>query len=126
MRILAQRFRLTPDGTGLDLLQGRCHETDSNLMAVVTGYARVKSVCARTGIGNVNSLLKGWLNAPSPAAAKNAPNGSLWDALTRATIARYARGNISVQNARILLPAQQDQQRERIRATIVGWRQRAK
>jgi hypothetical protein len=47
-----------------------------------------------------------------------------WTALIKATIARFARGNIAAQNARILLPEEQEAERKRAQAISKKWKAR--
>jgi hypothetical protein len=47
-----------------------------------------------------------------------------WNALTKQTVKRFARGNIAAQNAQILLPSEQDEERQRARSVALGWKRR--
>lgn len=49
-----------------------------------------------------------------------------WTLTIKRTIARFARGNISAQNGRILLPEEQEEEGKKMRAISVKWKARYK
>lgn len=48
-----------------------------------------------------------------------------WNDLVKRVIARFARGNIAAQEGRILLPEEQNVERDRAHAIARAWRDRA-
>jgi hypothetical protein len=46
-----------------------------------------------------------------------------WMRLVKRTVARYARGNIAAQNERILMPDEQDRERDLARPIAEKWRE---
>jgi hypothetical protein len=47
-----------------------------------------------------------------------------WISLVKRTIARFTRGNIAAQKERVLLPDEQQEQHDRAKKIIEGWRDR--
>ena len=48
-----------------------------------------------------------------------------WNVLVKQTVSRFARGNIAAQNARILLPDEQEAEHKRTRKIAQEWKARA-
>ena len=63
-------------------------------------------------------------NTEGRSMSRHDPSAT-WLALLKSTIARFSRGNIAAQNARIL--TQEEQERERVQAVEIAkqWRDRA-
>ena len=76
----------------------------------------------RSGVGSSGMHLPGGEVRVATAAKIDA----VWVQLIKRVIARYARGNTAAQQARILLPEEQDAQRERAHKIIEGWKSRRK
>jgi hypothetical protein len=53
------------------------------------------------------------------------PTWLSWSDLVKRVIARFARGNIAAQEGRVLLPEEQDEERDRAHAIARAWRHRA-
>jgi hypothetical protein len=49
-----------------------------------------------------------------------------WNSLVKRAIARFARGNIAVQEGRILFPDEQDRERAHVRVFTRRWKVRAR
>lgn len=49
-----------------------------------------------------------------------------WSCLVKQTVARFARGNISAQNARILMPEEQEREHEAAKKITQKWTRRVK
>jgi hypothetical protein len=49
-----------------------------------------------------------------------------WARMVKRTVARYARGNIAAQNERILMPDEQEREREAARSVANEWREKHK
>jgi hypothetical protein len=49
-----------------------------------------------------------------------------WKALTKRTVARFARGNIPTQRESVLMPDEQDREKDRTKVISDRWRKRAK
>jgi hypothetical protein len=47
-----------------------------------------------------------------------------WNVLLKSTVKRFARGNIAAQNAQILLPSEQDEERRDARVIAQRWKER--
>ncbi len=47
-----------------------------------------------------------------------------WMRVIKRTVARYARGNIAAQNGRILMPKEQEQEREQALKIYEKWKER--
>ncbi len=49
-----------------------------------------------------------------------------WMRTVKRTVARYARGNIAAQNERILMPDEQERERDLVRPISIRWREQYK
>ncbi len=71
-----------------------------------------------TVMNNMRAMLRSLFSRPP---AFDAP--AEWARMVKRTVARYARGNISAQNERILMPDEQEHERKLARPIANRWRE---